>query len=269
LGGGHGCVGGGGARAITYDRRGWGDSSAPGDYRRTTVEEQSEDAAALIEDVADAPAVACGAGIGAVMALDLLLRRADLVAAAVLIEPPLLQLIPIATEALSQDRRRLEIAAGAGEDVIELYLSGALSGSRARRRPDSRRHGGGGSGAPGERVRPSWASRAGWRMPLPRPREGSEPVGDRHIRVDAASDPGCLGRACRSAGSLLGTGGRFGRGIASARGGGRGRNDRAGAHSVGGRRSASTSITPPWRATTAPVSSRTAMIAVWDGGQQP
>ena len=37
------------ARAIVYDRRGWGASSAPDDYRRTTVEEQSEDAAALLE----------------------------------------------------------------------------------------------------------------------------------------------------------------------------------------------------------------------------
>ncbi len=98
-------------RAISYDRRGWGGSSAPEEYRRTTVEEQSEDAAALIEAVADSPAAACGAGIGAVIALDLLLRRTDLVSAAVLIEPPLFQLLPAATEALSEDRHRLEIAA--------------------------------------------------------------------------------------------------------------------------------------------------------------
>lgn len=154
-------------RAISYDRRGWGTSSAPEEYRRTTVEEQSEDAAALIEAVADARAVVCGAGNGAVVALDLLLRRTDLVSAAVLIEPPLLQLLPAATEALSQDRHRLEIAAGTGEDVIELYLSGALPAlgpgvgrigdpmaAAARERPAS--------------VVAELGIAAGWRMPLSR-----------------------------------------------------------------------------------------------------
>src|SRR3954471_1544617 len=55
------------SRAISYDRRGWGESSAPLDYRRTTVEEQSEDAAALLETVGAAPAVVTGAGVGAMV----------------------------------------------------------------------------------------------------------------------------------------------------------------------------------------------------------
>jgi pimeloyl-ACP methyl ester carboxylesterase len=114
------------ARAIAYDRRGWGGSSAPDDYRRTTIEEQSEDAAALLQSVAESPAVVCGAGVGAVIALDLLIREPDAVAGAVLIEPPLFQLLPLATEALSQDRSRLELAAAGGEDVIGLYLGGQL-----------------------------------------------------------------------------------------------------------------------------------------------
>ena len=127
-----------GTRAIAYDRRGWGETSAPDDYRRTTVEEQSEDAAALIEAAGAAPAVVVGAGIGAMVALDLLLRRPDLLAATVLIEPPVLQLVPMATEALSQDRQRLEIAAGGGESVIDLYLSGGLPalGAGVRRLPE-------------------------------------------------------------------------------------------------------------------------------------
>ena len=61
------------------------------------------------------------------MALDLLIRRPELVAGTVLVEPPVLQLLPMATEALSGDRRRLETAAGAGEDVIDVYLSGGLA----------------------------------------------------------------------------------------------------------------------------------------------
>src|SRR5690349_5227909 len=120
------------ARAISYDRRGWGESSAPDGYRRTTVEEQSEDAAALIESLDQARAVLCGTGLGAVIALDLLLRRPELTAGAVLIEPPLLQLLPAATEGLSTDRRALEAAAGEGRDaIVELYLSGGLGAMAA------------------------------------------------------------------------------------------------------------------------------------------
>ena len=128
-------------RAIAYDRRGWGASSEPDEYRRTTIEEQSEDAAALIEAVADEPATVCGAGLGAVIGLDLLLRRSEVVSAAVLIEPTLFQLTPLATEALSEDRHRIEIAAGARENVIDVFLAGSLPalGAGVERLPDDKR----------------------------------------------------------------------------------------------------------------------------------
>ena len=154
-------------RAITYDRRGWGESGAPDGYRRTTVEEQSEDAAALLESAAEAPAVIAGAGLGGVIALDLMLRRPELVAGALLIEPPLLQLLPLATEALSEDRRRLEAVVGRVDDLVELYLSGALPalGPGVSRLPAPM--------AAGARERPAsvlaeLGIAAGWRMPLPR-----------------------------------------------------------------------------------------------------
>jgi pimeloyl-ACP methyl ester carboxylesterase len=126
------------ARALSYDRRGWGESTAPEEYRRTTVEEQSEDAVSVLESVEAAPAVIVGAGVGAILALDLLLRRPDLVVATLLVEPPMLQLLPMATEALSDDRRRLEAAATSGENAIELYLSGGLStlGAEVSRLPE-------------------------------------------------------------------------------------------------------------------------------------
>jgi 3-oxoadipate enol-lactonase len=155
------------ARPISYDRRGWGGSSAPVDYRRTTVEEQSEDAAALIETLAAAPTVVIGAGVGAMVALDLLMRRPELLAGTVLVEPPLLQLLPMATEALSDDRQRLHTAAGAGEDVIELYLSGGLPTLAAGvdRLPDEL--------IAAARERPAsvvaeMGIAVGWRAPLPR-----------------------------------------------------------------------------------------------------
>lgn len=154
------------ARAIAYDRRGWGASSAPQGYHRTTVEEQSEDAAALLEALDAAPAVIAGAGVGAMVALDLLLRRSDLVAGTLLVEPPILQMLPVATEALSEDRRRLEMAATTGESVIDLYLSGGLPslGAEVIRLPDEL--------VSTARDRPAsvlaeMGIATGWRAPLP------------------------------------------------------------------------------------------------------
>ena len=115
-------------RVISYDRRGWGESEAPEGYRRTTVVEQAEDAAVLIERLAEGPAVICGAGLGAVAALDLALRRPDLCAEAVLIEPPLLAFLPEATEGLSADRAAIEAAVREGgvTAAIDLYVGGGL-----------------------------------------------------------------------------------------------------------------------------------------------
>jgi pimeloyl-ACP methyl ester carboxylesterase len=162
------------ARPITYDRRGWGESTAPQGYRRTTVEEQSEDAVALLESTGAAPAIVAGAGIGAMIGLDLLLRRSDLIAATLLVEPPVLQLLPTATEALSDDRRRMEAAAGAGEDVIDLYLTGGLPalGPGVSRLPEEQ--------LTAARKRPAsviaeMGIAAGWRAPLPRLAEAERP----------------------------------------------------------------------------------------------
>jgi pimeloyl-ACP methyl ester carboxylesterase len=185
-------------RAISYDRRGWGASSEPDEYRRTTVEEQSEDAAALIESTTDAPAVLCGAGLGAVIALDLLLRRSELVSSAVLIEPTLLQLTPLATEGLSEDRHRIEIAAGAHENVIDVFISGALPalGPGVVRTPDQT--------AAAARERPGSVMAemgipAAWRMPLPSLASADRPS----AVVTAESTPALLRAAARSLGDQL------------------------------------------------------------------
>ena len=128
-------------RAIAYDRRGWGSSTAPDGYRRTTIEEQSEDAAVLIESLDAAPAAVCGAGLGAIICLDLLLRRPELVSGAILIEPPVLSLLPEATEALSDDHAALQQAfhQRGAHGAVSLYLSGRLGalGVEAARLPSS------------------------------------------------------------------------------------------------------------------------------------
>ena len=116
------------ASVIAYDRRGWGESTAPEPYLRTTIEEQSEDAAALLEHLGAEAALVCGAGLGAVAALDLMLRRPERAHAALLIEPPLLAFVADATEGLSTDAARIQaaVADGGPGAALDLYLQGEL-----------------------------------------------------------------------------------------------------------------------------------------------
>lgn len=97
-------------RVIAHDRRGYGASGAPEPYAATTVQEQGEDAAALLHALDAAPARVLGIGFGALVALDLLVRRADLVSAAVLSDVPLLAFVPEANEELAAQRLELEEA---------------------------------------------------------------------------------------------------------------------------------------------------------------
>ena len=116
-----------GHRALVYDRRGWADSTAPPGYSRTTVEEQSEDLAELIS-AAGGVSLVCGAGLGGLIALDLLLRHPQAARAAVLVEPLVPGLVPAATEALSEDRESLREAVQdrGAEGMLDRYLSGEL-----------------------------------------------------------------------------------------------------------------------------------------------
>jgi pimeloyl-ACP methyl ester carboxylesterase len=120
-------------RAIAYDRRAYGESEAPEPYTGTTVGEQSEDAAAVLRALDVAPAVACGQDLGALVALDLLLRHRDLVRAAVLVEPPALWLAPGGTETMSALRTAMEEGAreGGASAAVDAYLEG-VAGPRAR-----------------------------------------------------------------------------------------------------------------------------------------
>jgi pimeloyl-ACP methyl ester carboxylesterase len=146
----HGLASGGGAwnaladalageaRVIAYDRRGYGGSGAPETYGATTVEEQAQDAAALIEAVGAAPALVVGDGFGALVALDLLKRRRDLVDGAVLSDPPLFAFVPLGAEELAGQRLLLEEALrdGGPEAAVEAWLGGRVEGDaleRARR----------------------------------------------------------------------------------------------------------------------------------------
>jgi pimeloyl-ACP methyl ester carboxylesterase len=131
-----------GARSIAYDRRGYGGSGAPEPYERTTVEEQAEDAAAVLGTLDAVPAVLCGRDFGALVCLDLCKRHAGLVRAAVLLDAPVLQFSAAAAETLSDERVALEQALrdGGPERGVDAWLDArgepADSPRRERARAD-------------------------------------------------------------------------------------------------------------------------------------
>lgn len=74
---------------VTYDRRANSRSPRPDGWESTSTEEQSDDAARLIEDLGLAPVAIFGSSVGAIISLDLLFRHPELVRGAILHEPPL------------------------------------------------------------------------------------------------------------------------------------------------------------------------------------
>jgi pimeloyl-ACP methyl ester carboxylesterase len=128
---------GGGARTLAYDRRGYGASGEPEPYERTTVQEQAEDArAVLAAGAGGGEAVAVGDGFGALVVLDLLVRLPGLLRAAVLVEPPLHQFSERATGVLSEQRAMLEVALreGGPAQAVEAARPGASDAVRAAHR---------------------------------------------------------------------------------------------------------------------------------------
>jgi pimeloyl-ACP methyl ester carboxylesterase len=131
------------ARVIAYDRRGYGASGAPEPYERTTVNEQAEDLAALLDALGARGAIAAGADLGALVIVDVLRRHPAALRAAVLVDPPAFMLVADATEALAEERLGLEEALrdGGPPRAVELYLGWQQAAparvAAARERPRS------------------------------------------------------------------------------------------------------------------------------------
>jgi len=124
-----------GWRAIAYDRRGYAASGAPEPYAATTIQEQSEDAAALLAGLDAAPALLVGEGFGALVVLELLVRRPELAVGAVLTDVSLFAFVAAATEALAAERALLEDALreGGPAAAVRAWLGeGAPDGVLAR-----------------------------------------------------------------------------------------------------------------------------------------
>lgn len=80
---------------ITYDRRG-NSRSRPGGP--TTLDQQADDAAALLRHVGAAPAVVFGTSGGAIIALKLAIRAPELARQVIVHEPPFIRVLPDAAE---------------------------------------------------------------------------------------------------------------------------------------------------------------------------
>jgi pimeloyl-ACP methyl ester carboxylesterase len=72
---------------VTYDRRGNSRSPRPEGWESTSIEEQSEDAAKLMEALGIARAAVFGTSGGAIIVLDLVIRHPELVRGAIVHEP--------------------------------------------------------------------------------------------------------------------------------------------------------------------------------------
>jgi pimeloyl-ACP methyl ester carboxylesterase len=102
------------------------------------VQEQAEDVAALLGAVDATPALLVGDGFGALVVLELLVRRPALARAAVLADPPLFAFVPAATPALADERTLLEqgLRDGGPPAAVRAWLAGtgiAADDARAAR----------------------------------------------------------------------------------------------------------------------------------------
>jgi pimeloyl-ACP methyl ester carboxylesterase len=129
--------------AITYDRRGYSRSPRPDGWQATSVSEQGADAAALLEKLAQAPAVVFGTSNGALFALELALTRPELVSGVMLHEAPLLSVLADPGPVGAAIGAMLEpaFAAGGPDAALETFLrfaygdaivDGLDTGTRAR-----------------------------------------------------------------------------------------------------------------------------------------
>lgn len=99
---------------ITYDRRGFSRSSWPAGATTTSVDEQADDAAALLSGLGVAPAVVYGNSSGAIITLGFLLRHPEAVRKAALHEPPLMAALPDPTEGMAHLREAVTEGTAAG-----------------------------------------------------------------------------------------------------------------------------------------------------------
>jgi len=95
---------------VTYDRRGNSRSPRPAGWTTTSVAEQADDAAGLINSLGLSPAVVFGASAGGLIALDLMIRHPQVVRAGIVQEPSIFSVLPDPMAALAPRRALIEEA---------------------------------------------------------------------------------------------------------------------------------------------------------------
>ena len=115
-------------RVIAYDRRGCTRSERPKPYEHTSVAEQADDAAGLLDALGARPALVIGRSYGGAVAVELALRHPSRVRALALLEGDALGLSPAGLEWTRRLRGRLqEVASRDGvESVYETLIEEAL-----------------------------------------------------------------------------------------------------------------------------------------------
>lgn len=109
---------------VTYDRRGNSRSKRPVGWTSTSVGEQADDAAALVEALGLAPTVIFGASVGGLIALDLIIRHPQLVRACILQEPSIFFVLPDPTAELATRRKILTegLSSGGPREAIKALM---------------------------------------------------------------------------------------------------------------------------------------------------
>lgn len=109
---------------IIYDRRANSRSPRPAGWNRTSIDEQADDAAALLRTLGAAPPVIFATSGGGVIGLKLLLRHANVVRGMIIHEPALLAVLPDSQSVFAQIKPIVEqgMAKGGPRGAVEAFL---------------------------------------------------------------------------------------------------------------------------------------------------
>lgn len=121
---------------LIYDRRAHSRSPWPEGWSHTSIDEQGDDAAALLRTLGLAPAHVFGTSSGATIGLNLALRHPQVVRNAVLHEPPKIGVLPQRDELLATLRARMDAARREGGDGAAManfigWIAGSSEGDMA------------------------------------------------------------------------------------------------------------------------------------------
>jgi len=109
---------------ITYDRRGNSRSPKPAGWTTTSMQEQADDAAALIRALGAAPAAIFGSSGGGIVAIDLVVRHPEVVRGAIVHEPEIVSVLPYKDEVMTKLKGVLDeaFANGGPRLAMETFL---------------------------------------------------------------------------------------------------------------------------------------------------